>query len=531
MKKSTKIFVFAISLALLLGAAIGLSANAESTAPEIVSKNINVNGNYCLMLAVDPATVAGDDVTVTIYDGDPSNGGKVVGDPLVKAATATQKIDLDGDGTAEFDAIVFTTGGVSAKDIADVWYITTTSGGITSEPITYSVREYLFERLYKNGTVFATSEADGKAYLQKQFYLEIIDVATKAQQLLVNRPIINAGGTSEDLEKLVEDYTYVYVQGGSYIAGDVTANRGFVDENTSITLTTTGAAPDYWNVITFDKDGNMSSETPINYGETVTVSGNIVIIPYTKGVTAGKYFAEIGNSMLNFDSIGWGNYATYYKHTKFTTDTVGTMGWAASGDATQGKALKLTKLVNTTPFIHMPVTGEAGANCLVFEADIMLEAGQAAYTSTEQVNKLFAGFSIYWNKAGFDSVNSVNDMNKAVPGSAGNILSHINLYDNDGQYDESGNGGDAIRESHDKLGEFDIPKGEFHNICYEVYTDVKVIKFYVDGTFVCEWTSDFDVSAADINTVSFSFNYRLADVIFWFDDLYSGKIAKEYVAP
>ena len=112
MKNNTsKIALIILSLALLVGAAIGVSVSAETAAPEIVSKNINVTGNYCLMLAVDPATVAGDDVTITIYEQLPAEGVEPA-QTITKAKTATEKIDLDHDGTAEYDAIVFYTAGV-----------------------------------------------------------------------------------------------------------------------------------------------------------------------------------------------------------------------------------------------------------------------------------------------------------------------------------------------------------------------------------------------------------------------------------
>ena len=119
MKKSTsKIVLIALSIALLVGAAIGFAASAETAAPEIISKNIKVNGNYCLMFAVDPATVAGDDVTITIYAETPAEGVEPV-QTITKAKTATTFVSLDGDGIENDEVIVFETDGVSAKDIAD----------------------------------------------------------------------------------------------------------------------------------------------------------------------------------------------------------------------------------------------------------------------------------------------------------------------------------------------------------------------------------------------------------------------------
>ena len=529
MKKSTKILVLALSLALLVGVAVGFSASAETAAPEIVSKNVKVDGNYSLMLAVDPATVAGDDVTITIYAEAPAEGVQPV-QTITKAKTATEKINLDGEGEAEFDAIVFETYGVSAKDIADVWYITTTSAGVTSDPITYSVREYAFERLYKNGTVFASStDADKYKYYQKQFYLELLDVGSAAQQLLVNKALIAEGKAPETLAK---DYTYVYVANGTYTAGNVTAGLGFVDKNASLALSANaGAVADSWNIYTFDKNGVLISEKAITAGEALTVAGNSVVFPYDMGVTPGKYFDEVGNSKYNFTGATWKYMGEYTAHTKFSTSTVGTYSFTDSGDEDHGAALRYTKIVSSSPFAHFPVAvAEENANCIVFEADIKLVSGYAAYTADEQKTGIWNAFIIGWNKATLANTNAFADMNIANPGSAQNIYTHLNLYDNDGEYDENGNGGDAIREQHDTVGANDIQKKEWHNVCYEVYTDAKVIKFYVDGNFVCEWSVNIDVTATDINTVSWAFQWRFAEVEFWFDNVYSAKIAKPYSA-
>ena len=272
MKKASKIVLLTLSLVLIVGAVIGFSVSAEAEAPEIVSKNIKVNGNYCLMFAVDPATVSGDDVTVKIYDKAPAEGVEPI-QTIVKAKTATTLVALDGDGVEDDEVIVVETAGVSAKDIADVWYITTTSAGVTSDAVTYSVREYAFERLYKNGTIFAAaSDEDSYKYRQKQFYLELLDVGSAAQQLLVNY-------NSATPEKLVKEYIYAAIVGGTYTHGDVTATRGFVNNNDVLTLTSIDEAVTAWDVYTFGQNGGEISKQTVASGDTVTVKGNIAAVP------------------------------------------------------------------------------------------------------------------------------------------------------------------------------------------------------------------------------------------------------------
>ena len=64
-----RITALVIALTLILGAIPAISVMAEeSSAPEIISQNIEYGGYFGLMYAVDAATVKGGKVTVTVYD-------------------------------------------------------------------------------------------------------------------------------------------------------------------------------------------------------------------------------------------------------------------------------------------------------------------------------------------------------------------------------------------------------------------------------------------------------------------------------
>ncbi len=528
MKNNTsKIALIILSLALLVGAAIGFSASAEATAPEIVSKNIDVNGNYCLMLAVNPATVAGDDVTITIYEQLPAEGVEPA-QTITKAKTATEKIDLDHDGTEEYDAIVFYTAGVSAKDIADVWYITTTSGGVTSDVETYSVREYAFERLYKNGTVFATSEADGKAYLQRQFYLEILDVGSAAQQLLVNY-----GKPEAEKEKLAKGYIYAAVVGGTYTIGETTLEHGFVNEGDVLTLNSTDESVETWNVFTFGPDGNMyPDQQTVDAGGTITVTGNTVAIPYEVGVNPGKYFDEIGDSWFSFESApAWPFDNTHLAHTKQESinsalTTYGNSGIMDSGEDKYGKVLLMGKELddNVTTLVHFPIAAATSdkANVIVVEMDFkLLTSGTEFYAGDiSETEAKTTGIVLQWNKepiSGGKFVADLTSMHKV------SVLS----VDSDATLDEKNVGGDALRFF--GSGENDLKKDVWYNICYELYTDVNKGVLYINGVAV----HTFDISElaiADVNSFSFEMQHRFRNKVY-FDNVYCGKIAKEYVAP
>ena len=86
-RKTSKLIILALSLALLIGSAVGIAVSAnEATAPTILSKNVAADGNFCLMFAVDPATCAGGDVTLTVYNTNPEG---LEGDALTNATVQT----------------------------------------------------------------------------------------------------------------------------------------------------------------------------------------------------------------------------------------------------------------------------------------------------------------------------------------------------------------------------------------------------------------------------------------------------------
>ncbi|MBO5315798.1 MAG: hypothetical protein J6B48_05120 [Clostridia bacterium] len=542
MKNNTsKIALIILSLALLVGAAIGFSVSAETAAPEIVSKNIDVNGNYCLMLAVDPATVAGDDVTITIYEQLPAEGVEPA-QTITKAKTATEKIDLDHDGTAEYDAIVFYTAGVSAKDIADVWYITTTSGGVTSDAETYSVREYAFERLYKNGTVTATeTDEDLKAYYQKQFYLELLDVGSAAQQLLVNYNKIANGETPE---KLAKEYIYAAVTGGTYTVDGVTASKGFVNAEDVLTLTADDESVTGWNVVTYGKNGGQISTQTVAIGDTLTVSGNTVVVPYIAGVTPGLYFDEIGDSIYNFTNVTYKNFVgesgddllgkTYYGN----SSEAYYYEFKDCGDENYGKVLSLNKTADASKqsLIHFPIATatDENANCVVFEFDYLYTGMDVYYSGATTAGAITNNNTFYF---GMNNADLQTAHNKTWSGLADYRVTEwtMNTYDLDGVTEKDDVTGYYISPVGDNSMRLpgstkDLAANTWYNICIEVYTDAGKWVMYVDGVQVSSGSLTAN-KITEYNTITFMMDYRLRNYEMMFDNVCGARIVKEYVAP
>jgi len=527
MMKSAKIIVFALSLALVIGAMVGFSVSAEGTAPEIVSKNIKVDGNFSLMFAVDPATVEGSDVTINIYNKAPAADVAAI-QTITKAKADTEKIDLDADGAAEFDAIVFETKGVSAKDIADVWYITTTSAGVTSEAVTYSVREYAFERLYKNGTIFAAeTDEDTYKYDQQQFYLEILDVGSAAQQLLVNY-------NNPTPEKLAKEYTYAAVVGGTFTLGETTESRGFVNTNDVLTLTSTDDAVKAWDVYTFGQNGGQISVQTVADGGSVTVKGNIAAVPYKMGVTPGKYFEEIGNSWYRFDSLAWPFDNVKLAHAQLEgIDSATNTKWGYGGikDSTEskyGNVLFMGKEqdIGNSQEVHFPIAEATSdkANVIVVEMDFKLITSGTTFNAGDvgTTEAKMTGVQLQWNKELISAVSGKNI-------SALTKQHRVDVYsiDSDAILDENNVGGDALRFF--GSGANDLKKDVWYNICYELYTDVNKGILYIDGVAVHTFNIS-EMNIADVNTFSFHMEWRFRNEVY-FDNVYCGRIEKDYVAP
>lgn len=223
-----RIISLVIALALIAGMIPAVVASAEeATTPEIISQNIEYNGYFGLMYAVDAATVKGGKVTVAVYDAEMNKVGSYTKDKTEDITTAEGK-------TVTVYAI--TTAPVAAKDMADVYYAKATDAeGNESELKRYSVGEYLYERLYANGVINA--EEGTKDYNKKVFYENVLAMGASAQTVLVN----DKKAEGEAKEALVTDYKYVSVTGG-VLADGYTA--GIFEKGTTVTVNHTATAPE-----------------------------------------------------------------------------------------------------------------------------------------------------------------------------------------------------------------------------------------------------------------------------------------------
>jgi len=538
-ERFTKFIVLALSLALLIGAAVGIAVSAEEdTAPEIISKNVWADGNFCLMFAIDPATVAGDDVSVKIYNVDPTGlEGEALASALVynatKAKTETQLEDLDGDRVADDSVIVFTTGGVPAKDIADEWYIVTESAGIVSDVETYSVREYAFERLYKDQTILA---ANGSyEYRQKQFYLSILSVGSAAQDLNVNFDLEAEG---KEPERLASEYCYAAVQNGTF-SGDLTGTHGFVEIGDTLTLTeNTGFTDPSWKVYTYGTNGALDSVDTVVLGSTIEIKGNTVVVPgWAEGLTPGKYFADIGNDALSFDT------ASGFSDTGFVTNT--TAAGSNYGhnsiiaEAGRGNVLNVGKLETETgkAKVWIPVvdTANGSGNCLVIEMDYKFSSklyynSASEYSTGKSTGTVWTILSAAANatdSGGWNGTNTIANWNNHITDNTGSLSA------------ENPVGGTEWNINDKATLDFD----KWYNVCFEIYdaspatSNKIVIKVFIDGEYVGNWSGNVSSNnTTEFNAPSLAKSIRID----WqercrpnethFDNIFVGVIEKEYSA-
>lgn len=195
--KIQKLLILLSTLALLVGCAfaIGVSADEDDT-PRIVSKNLSYGDCYKFKAAV-PKDLVKDELTFTVSDGVSTKSSTL---------TVAELEALGSKGSATIDGIecytILSSFGVAAKDMAKVYTLTVTSNGKTSDPITYSVAEYLNERLFKNGIVHA-EEGTPDGY-RKALYFSTLEYGKNAEMVLCNLD----SDENNDIVNLVDTLLY-----------------------------------------------------------------------------------------------------------------------------------------------------------------------------------------------------------------------------------------------------------------------------------------------------------------------------------
>lgn len=246
MKKSIKLLTLALSLALLVGAAFAFSVSAEEeTKPEIISQNVAYQGDFGLMYAVKADTAVAP-VDLYLYYENPTDSSVAA-----KKYTATTPEDIKVDGET-VSCYVFTTEGVSAKDMIDNFYVQAVDANKAKSDVRrYSVGEYFYERL-ADPTITAAQET---------LYRKSLEFGAAAQAVLA--PETTA----------VTNYRYVNITGGTLQDGFTT---GIFPVGTKITPA--GAGVGTWAVTSY-ADDKTPTETLVAAGDGFDLAGITFVVP------------------------------------------------------------------------------------------------------------------------------------------------------------------------------------------------------------------------------------------------------------
>ena len=269
MNKNTKLLVLVLSLALTIGAVMGIAAQAAEGDPVIISQNVEYGGNYALMYAVSADSVKGDTVTLSVYA-----NAECAGDALwTKTVEATEANLETVKGTKCY---VFTTAGIAAKDMDVQYYVKVTSAnGETVKR--YSVAEYFYERLYKNGVAFETTE---QAQAQTKLYTSALTYGANAQDVLCNYD----SNPDNDRDTFVTDTKYVYVSDGAGTVDGTYASGIFV-KGASVTLAIDKAI-ESWDLYDATTGAKIKS---INAGESFAADTHVKAVAVATYRGTGKY--------------------------------------------------------------------------------------------------------------------------------------------------------------------------------------------------------------------------------------------------
>ena len=285
MNKLTKILLLALTLVLVIGASVAVVASAEDEVlPTIIGKNLVYTDMTAIQIAVDPATVDAKDVKLlATVDG--------------KTATYTSyEVSTDSDVAG---AYVFTIKGIPASAISDEVTIVVESGDKASEPFTYSVAEYFYERLYSDGIVNAT---EGKNAARKEFYETYIANGAAAQELFRNYDKNGnyVGGTT-----LVTDYTVLAVEKGTFANGKEIILSATDDLTSKVTANAALAADKSftgkWTVTTYGK--TVTTATVANGADATAPAGFVTAVTPVYTDAKGEYYIAKENGTLTSGTI------------------------------------------------------------------------------------------------------------------------------------------------------------------------------------------------------------------------------------
>ena len=448
MKNRIISLILALALIASVIPAIVVSADDAATKPEIISNNIEYNDKFSLMYAVDAATVAEGPVTLNIYTTATADGDPIAS--YTAAAPQTEKID-----GADKSVYVFTSAGIAAKDLGDFFYAQAVDAkGNKSDVVSYSVVEYLLERLWGGYELTAT---------QIDLYNTALAFGAAAQKQFAAEDAVKIG-----------DYSYLRVVDGT-VNG---AEKGMFVNGTAVTLSANAKG---WQAAFAD------GTTKKIDGTTYTVEASALIETYNRplDLTTSYYTTQkaAGEQTFDYSSYSYWNYASNntgttsrYKflanHDGMSADLVSTAHAEVETFADGGRALKIGKgtsgdhRISQIQFANL---NSADKNCFVFESDIQFNI--EATNQVTAAKQYFARISL---------LDTFGDRTQV------NTNSYMPTKSDNAQYFELGGAFDTENDVWTNVGinDFNVESGKWYKMTIEYYKAENTMKLYFNGYLI-----------------------------------------------
>lgn len=381
-KKLSKILLLALSLALILCAAVGFSASADGEALEIVSQNVSYEGKTHLYYAVyyenveDPAAIS---LVVTYTDDE--------GAIRTVNVTESEEVTLkDGEGN-DLICRAFRTPGVDAKNFTKVFTVKAVTSTAESAEKTYSVAEYCHQWLYE---IAKTAEPTEKEQKIKAACESTLSYGTDVQALLGYYP---EGNTAD----YPENYVYVKGTDGVTVNGAKTA---CVIKGTAVELAYNGTeACTGWVVTALD-----GTEISVSDGKFIA-DAYCTAAPELSDAKGEYFLSSEAGSRWDYDTL-----------TAISSDNISYSGTTGSFSIEDG-SLKVEDgdAENSNMILKFWRSANASTyNATIFEFDMKLDQAYGSYPIQIKIANLT--HTIYYPK--IDGTNrlamQVNGVNTAL---------------------------------------------------------------------------------------------------------------------
>lgn len=385
--KKTRIISLILALTMIFGAFSVLPVSAEETEAasvgvEILAQNVVYGEKVQIAYAVNVPLADAANVTVEYYLEDAP-------DKVYKAALLDTSVS---DNVYKGTNPVFATLGFHADNFTDVVYATAYVGDKAPENAVYkkySVAEYFYARLYKDGFIDKAAEESNDGD-RANLYLSMIDYGKYAQKVLVN----NKGGN----ETLITDYCYLFAADETVTING--AKSGLFKPGTTVTFAASANVSAY---ILTDNSGK-ESEASKTY---VTTAGYVAKVTPDLGTTPViTDFETEGLTTPTSDYIS--NRVGSTVVTDYTAQSAAASSFSLADDPTgaANKVLKITKVKsagNISTDVFASNKNQEG-NCVTFEMKMYSNKVQYDKTyiyftyssSNEATSGTKTGFGLYF---------------------------------------------------------------------------------------------------------------------------------------